>query len=143
MTENSESVKLPARLESLHPLLGFAASCAERRGIGPARVQEIELALEELLVNIFDYAYPEGPGDVTLTCRDGDAGGMQIEIADDGIPFNILTREDPDLESGIEERSVGGLGIFFVKQLIREILYRREKGQNILTLAVDPAPAAP
>lgn len=143
MRDDSKSIRLPARLESLHSLLEFASSCARRRGIGPARIQEVELALEELLVNIFNYAYPEGSGDVVLACADGDDGGMRIEIADEGIAFNILTRKDPDLGAGIEERPVGGLGIFFVKQLIGDIHYRRERGQNILTLAVDPAPAAP
>jgi len=142
MSGNSESIRLPARLESLHPLLAFAASCAQKRGIGPARIQEIELALEELLVNIFNYAYPDRPGEVALSCGDGDSGGMRIEIADEGVEFNILNREDPDLDAGIEARAVGGLGIFFVKQLIGDIRYRREKGQNILTLAVDPAPAS-
>ena len=65
-------------------------------------------------------------------------GRLLIEIADDGIPFNILTRDEPDLDSGIEERSVGGLGIFFVRRLVQEIRYRREGGRNILTLTVDP-----
>jgi len=94
-------------------------------------------------VNIFTYAYPDRMGDVVIVCRPDAAGKLLIEITDDGIPFNILTRDEPDLDSGIEERSVGGLGIFFVRRLVQEIRYRREGGKNVLTLTVDPSPAKP
>jgi serine/threonine-protein kinase RsbW len=143
MTQIPEEIRVPARLDNLYPLLGFVTSCARRQGAGQERIREIELVMEELLVNIFTYAYPDRPGDVAIVCRPDDAGRLLVEIADDGIPFNILTRGQPDLDSGIEERSVGGLGIFFVRRLVQEIRYRRAGGRNILTLTVDPAPAPP
>ncbi len=135
-------IRVPARLDNLYPLLEFVASCAKRQGAGEQRIREIDLVMEELLVNIFNYAYPDRSGDVEITCRSDEAGRLLVEIADQGVPFNILTRDDPDREAGIEERTVGGLGIFFVKRLVREIQYRREGERNILTLTVDPAPAA-
>ncbi|MCE5280498.1 MAG: ATP-binding protein [Deltaproteobacteria bacterium] len=135
-------IRLPARLESLHPLMGFVSDYAAGLGIPQARIREIELVMEEILVNIFSYAYPDGPGDVWIVCRD-EAGKMQIEIADEGVPFNILTRDDPDIEAGVEERGIGGLGIFFVKQLVQDVRYRRQEGRNILTLSVDPTPVSP
>ncbi len=140
MSQFPADIRVPARLESLHALLEFVTSCAERRGVGQARIREIELVMEELLVNIFNYAYPDRSGDVEMVCRLDDAGSLLVDIADEGIPFNILTREDPDREAGIEERNIGGLGIFFVKRFMRDIRYRREGGRNILTLMVDPAP---
>ncbi len=143
MTHIPEEIRAPARLDNLYPLLGFVTSYAKRHGAGEERIQEIELVMEELLVNIFNYAYSDKPGDVAIVCRSDDAGRFLIEIADDGIPFNILTRQEPDLDTGIEERSVGGLGIFIVRRLVQEIRYRREGGRNILTLTVDPAPAPP
>jgi serine/threonine-protein kinase RsbW len=146
MTQIPEEIRVPARLDNLYPLLEFVASCAKRIGAGEERIREIELVMEELLVNIFNYAYPDRSGrsgDVTIACRPDDAGRLLVEIVDDGIPFNILTRDEPDLYSGIAERRVGGLGIFFVRKLVPEIGYRREGGRNILTLTVDPAPAPP
>jgi serine/threonine-protein kinase RsbW len=143
MTQIPEEIRTPARLDNLYPLLGFVASCAKRQGAGQERIREIELVMEELLVNIFSYAYPDRPGDVAIVCRPDGAGRLLVEIADEGIPFNILTRDQPDLDSGIEERRVGGLGIVFVRRLVQEIRYRREEGRNILTLTVDPAPAPP
>ncbi len=124
-------------MDSLHPLLVFVRSCAMQQGLGQERLQEIELAMEEILVNIFNYAYPDRLGEVEVACRLADDGRLLVEVADQGVPFNILSREDPDLKAGIEERSIGGLGVFFVKQFIRDIRYQREGGRNILTLTID------
>jgi serine/threonine-protein kinase RsbW len=136
-------MKAPARIEFLRPLIDFVESCAKSRGAGETRLREIDLAMEELLVNIFNYAYPGRSGDVEILCRIDDAGRLLVDIADEGIPFNMLSRQDPDLEAGIEERDIGGLGVFFVKQLVQGIQYRRESGRNILTLTIDPAPPLP
>jgi len=142
MTQIPEEIRTVAKLANLYPLLGFVTSCARRHGADQERVREIELVMEELLVNIFNYAYPDREGDVTILCRPADDGRLLVEIADDGVPFNILTRAEPDRDIGIEERSIGGLGIFFVRRLVPEIGYRREDGRNILTLTIDPAPRA-
>jgi serine/threonine-protein kinase RsbW len=123
-------------MDSLHPLLAFVSSCATNHGLGQERLQEIELAMEEILVNIFHYAYPDRLGEVEVACRIADDGRLLVEVADQGVPYNILSRDDPDLNVGIEERKIGGLGVFFVKQFIRDISYRREDGRNILTLAI-------
>jgi len=143
MAQFPTNIRVQARLDNLYTLLEFVASCVKRQGAGEQRIRQIDLVMEELLVNIFNYAYPERPGDVEIACRIDDAGRLMVEIADEGVPFNILTRDDPDREAGIEERTVGGLGIFFVKRLVQEIRYRREGGRNILTLTVDSAPAEP
>jgi anti-sigma regulatory factor (Ser/Thr protein kinase) len=111
-----------------------------QQGLGQERLQEIELAMEELLVNIFNYAYPDRLGEVEIACRLADDGRLLVEVADQGVPYNILSREDPDLKAGIEERNIGGMGVFFVKQFIRDIRYQREGGRNILTLTIDSAP---
>jgi serine/threonine-protein kinase RsbW len=124
-------------MDSLHPLLSFVRSCATEQGLGQERLQEIDLVMEEILVNIFSYAYPDHLGDVDVGCRLADDGKLLVEVADQGVPYNILSREDPDLKAGIEERKIGGLGVFFVKQFIRDIRYRREGGRNILTLPID------
>lgn len=124
-------------MESLRPLLAFVRSSAMQQGLGQERLQEIDLVMEEILVNIFHYAYPDRPGDVEVSCRLADDGRLLVEVADQGVPFNMLSREDPDLKAGIEERSIGGLGVFFVKQFVRDIRYHREEGRNILTLPID------
>lgn len=133
------SVRFPATLSSLQPLSGFVLSRAEAAGFGAERLGEIELVLEELLVNVFNYAYPGGQGEVEVSCAAEPDGRLRVEIADAGVPFNPLTREDPDLEADLAERGVGGLGIFFVKRLVDDVRYRREGGKNILTLRIGAA----
>lgn len=126
-------------MDSLHPLLAFVRSFAMQQGLGEERLQEIDLVMEEILVNIFNYAYPDRLGEVEVACRLDDDERLLVEVADQGVPYNILSREDPDLNAGIEERNIGGLGVFFVKQFVRDIRYRREGGRNILTLPIDSA----
>ena len=141
MTKILEHIRLPAHIDSLHPLLAFVWSGLESQGVGQERLREIELAMEEILVNVFNYAYPARQGEVEITCGLDDGGGLQVEVFDQGIPYNSLSREDPDLQAGIAERNIGGLGVFFVKQLVPAIRYRWEEGKNILTLPIDPVAA--
>ncbi|MCJ7784695.1 MAG: ATP-binding protein [Desulfobacterales bacterium] len=129
------SLHLPARLENLGRFKEFVADCARTEGFDQRRIQEIELALEEALVNIFNYAYPETPGDIEINCK-LETGRLIIEIIDSGIPFDMTSLSDPDLTADVEERKIGGLGIFLVKKMVDEVRYRREKDRNILTFAV-------
>lgn len=123
----------PARMESLERLIQFVAGHAETAGFAIHRIKEIELASEEVLVNIFNYAYPGTEGDVLIACRAED-GRLILEFSDAGVPFNVLDVPDPDVTADIPERKVGGLGVFFVKKMADEALYRREGDRNILML---------
>jgi serine/threonine-protein kinase RsbW len=128
-------IRLPARMDSLHALMEFAAACAKEQDFSPDRISEIELAVEEVLVNIIKYAYPQGEGHIEMTCNSDPCGQIVFEIVDGGIPFDMLAYSDPDTTMEIEERRIGGLGIFFVKQLMDHVHYRREDARNILTIA--------
>lgn len=135
-----ESRTFPARMESLYPSLGFVLSCAERAGIDDSRRGRIEIALEEILVNIFSYAYPNEPGELTIHCDCGplETGNVfAVEISDQGIPFDILSVPQPDLSAKVEDRPIGRLGIYFVKQLMDSVHYRYEEGRNILTITMN------
>jgi anti-sigma regulatory factor (Ser/Thr protein kinase) len=127
-------IKLPARMDSLHAFMEQAIACAKKQGFSTDRINDIELALEELLVNIISYAYPGGAGHIEVTCRPDARNRLVVEITDSGNPFNMLAYGDPDTTAAIEERRIGGLGIFFVKQLMDEVHYRREDDRNILTI---------
>ncbi|HEN21374.1 MAG TPA: ATP-binding protein [Desulfobacteraceae bacterium] len=126
-------IKLPATIGHLERLVGFVSDCAKNTGFSDNRIREIELATEEALVNIFNYAYPDGPGDLEVSCTPQQNAFLKIEIMDNGMPFDPLSLPDPDLQADISERKVGGLGIFFMRKMADELQYRREKGCNILT----------
>lgn len=139
MSTPGQGVAFPALIESLYPSLEFVLSCAGDCGVDETRRHDIELAMEEILVNIYDYAYPESPGEVSITCgrTAGKKGNIfTIEIADGGVPFDILSVSEPDLDADIEERPIGRLGVFVVKKLMDGVHYRHEKGLNIVTIEI-------
>jgi len=130
------SVTLPGEMDSLHALIGFVTSYAGEQGFVGKKISAVELALEEVLVNIIKHAYKESgiEGTIEIRCRKDDAGSLIIEIMDSGLPFDIFSVREPDISADIDERQIGGLGIYFVKKLMDDIRYRRENGRNILTL---------
>lgn len=130
-------IRSAAKIEHLERLIDFVAGHAAMAGFTVNRINEIELAAEEVLVNIFQYAYPGTDGDVGIECRVEDDVRLILVISDKGAPFNILEVPDPDVTSDISDREIGGLGVFFVKEMVDEARYRRKGNSNILTLIFD------
>lgn len=94
----------------------------------------LRLVLEELVVNVVNYAYGEGgdgPLDITVENRDD---AIVITLTDQGVPFNPLEQEAPDTDLPPEDRPIGGLGIFIVREMMDNVTYRYEAGRNILTV---------
>lgn len=127
-------IRSAAKIEHLERLIDFVAGHAEMAGFTVNRINEIELAAEEVLVNIFQYAYPGTDGDVGIECRIEDDLSLVLVISDKGAPFNILEVPDPDVTADISDREIGGLGVFFVKEMADEARYLRQGNSNILTL---------
>lgn len=131
-------LRLPAKVENLKEFMRFISDFAKAEGFGPKRIQEIELATEEALINIFNYAYPDDQtGEVEVRCRMEDTSPLVIDILDTGQPFDIKAVREPDLTPDISERKVGGLGIYLIKKMVSRIQYSREGQSNILTLIFD------
>ena len=94
----------------------------------------LNLALEEAVVNVMDYAYPKDTaGYVNIDVRT-DADCVVFVITDNGIPFDPTAMKDVDTTLPLEERSIGGLGIFLTRQIMDDISYERSNDKNILTL---------
>ena len=116
-------------------LAAALADWADSQGIDPALATTFELAFDEILANITGYAYEDSEEHaIEVACR-WDGQTLTAEVVDDGRPFDPLSAEAPDLEAGIDDREVGGLGLFLVRQLMDEVGYRREGGRNRLSLA--------
>lgn len=130
------SLKLPAKIESLARLLAHVEHYAAVAGFSPERVEEIKLAVEEALINICRYAYPDEFGEVEVICLERNTGDFIIEIIDAGNEFNILALPAPDLTADIEHRQVGGLGVLLIRSIADMVSYRREEGRNILQLLI-------
>jgi len=108
--------------------------CAKERGVTDNKVTEIEIALEEVLVNIVNYAYQDRIGNVKVSCKIDDENRFIIEVEDTGPPFDVLSVEQPDLSEKISERRIGGLGIHMIKNLMKDVKYVRKSDKNILQL---------
>jgi serine/threonine-protein kinase RsbW len=129
------NLKLPAKLQYLEQLIDFVANCAGEHGIAQNKIGEIQVAVEEALVNVINYAYKDREGDVEVTCTLDDEKFI-IEIIDSGFPFDLLSLQDPDISLDVSERNIGGLGIYLIKRLMDHVAHKREDDKNTLTLVV-------
>lgn len=129
-------IKVPARLENLGDILQSVLSAAGRKGFSGTALNHIELCAEEAIVNICNYAYPDGNGDVEVRC--GDENDLFIiEIIDSGIPFDVTRLAEPDTSAPLSEREIGGLGIFFMKKMMDDVKYVRADDRNVLSLVLN------
>ena len=96
---------------------------------------ELELAVEEIFINIANYAYGTGTGEADIHIEiEGDPKQAVITLRDQGMPYNPLEKEDPDITLSAEERDIGGLGIFLTRKTMDEVHYEYRDGSNILTM---------
>jgi serine/threonine-protein kinase RsbW len=130
------SIQLPAKIENMELLVQFISDIARKFGFPGKRVKEIELATEEALVNIINYAYPDHSGDIKVTCTQDPSKALIIKIEDTGIAFDIMSLKDPDISASISDREVGGLGVFLIRKLMDKVQYHRKNKKNILKLVV-------
>ncbi len=128
------SIELPAALESLPGFTAGITECAREAGFGEHKLSAMELALEETIVNIIKYSSSSPDSVITATCGTDDRDVFYITIIDSGPPFDPLKKDRPDTSAGIDDRPVGGLGIFFIKEMTDGVTYTREAGKNILTI---------
>ena len=103
-------------------------------GIDMGLASSLNLALEEAVVNVMNYAYPKHQtGNIYIEAY-AEESHIQFIITDNGIPFDPTQESEPDITASIEDRSIGGLGIFLVTHLMDKVEYKRENDKNILTL---------
>ena len=144
-----KKLTVPAQIDSLEKVLGFTGNLTQEIGLETKQLNNVGIAVEEVFVNIASYAYPSDTsptsnasiaklcdGEVTISVST-DSGKLIIEFADNGMPYDPLVKADPDTTLPIDEREIGGLGIFMVKKLMDDVRYRYEDGKNILTIYKD------
>ncbi len=135
-----DNIKCTAIIENLALVTEFVEECADRFGLDAKKKFGLLVAVEEAFVNICNYAYPNGEGEIELSCgADGDA--FVLEIEDKGSPFDVLSLPDPNTTLDIMDREIGGLGVYFIRRLTDDVSYRRENGQNILRMVLKRTPA--
>lgn len=124
-----------AKTEELSSVLEFVEETLETYGC-PMKVQmAVCVAIEEVFVNVAQYAYGDGEGEVTLSMDfKEDIREVTFRLADQGVPFDPLKKPDPDITLSAEEREIGGLGIFITKKTMDTVTYVYENNENVLTM---------
>jgi len=125
------SLKLSASMDNFDAFMYFLKSQIENEIIEKKTLNDILIAGEEAIVNVLRYAYPDKNGELELIVdHQENPKGVSIELIDSGIAFNPLERLEPDINAPVEDRPIGGLGIFMIKKMMDELNYSRENGQN-------------
>lgn len=128
-------IEVRATNENLTKVTEFIDLHLEEIGCPMKKMMQIDLAVEEIYVNVASYAYAPGTGDVTVCFEtQQEPAAAVITFMDQGVPYNPLAKEDPDVTLPTEERSIGGLGIFITKKSMDEISYEYREEKNILVL---------
>ena len=124
-----------ASVDTTPEVIDFITAQAGSWGLHAQRLMQLELAVEEAVVNICLYAYEVPPGEVLVRVDAGEKRFV-VELIDEGVPFDPLAVEEPDLRAAAEERAVGGLGIFLVRRVMDEVSYTRAGSRNVLRLVI-------
>jgi sigma-B regulation protein RsbU (phosphoserine phosphatase) len=127
-------IKFSNRLSELAKMNGALTEFAQRHGLTPRVVHDLNLVLEEIVTNVISYAYTDEREHEIKVRLSFQGGEVSAEVEDDGRPFDPLTAPEPDLEASLEERAVGGLGIHFMRQMMDGLEYQRQDGKNLLRL---------
>lgn len=126
---------IPAERDRLDQVQAFIDQNLAGVEYSPEAQIQLQIAVEELFVNIASYAYAPGHGDAVIGCRvEGDPPSITVKLRDWGKPFDPLAKKDADVTLSAEDRDIGGLGIYMVKNSMDAVDYKREDGQNILTI---------
>ena len=131
----NRSLRFATDLRELERIQAAIKEMGEEADWPPDFGYQVNLVLEELVVNVINYGHRRDPNHEIEISLDWEADKLTMKMVDDAPAFNPLEdNPEPDLTSKLEDRPVGGLGIYLVHHLMDEIQYRREGGQNHLTL---------
>ena len=130
-----EKITVDATVENLQTVIDFATEQLEMRDCPMKTSMQLELVIEEIFVNIASYAYHPEIGLATFCIEfEENPAAVKMTFLDKGKPYNPLEKDDPDTTLDVDERDIGGLGIFLVKKNVDEISYEYADGKNILRM---------
>ena len=129
-----KELAVPAEAEELVRVNDFVREMVTGIEVSDRCLEQLLLVVEEIFVNIADYAYDEG-GQVVIKGRVyAQPSAIEISFSDTGHPYNPLTKSAPDFTTPLQQRQEGGLGIFLIQKYVEDISYKWQDGRNILTI---------
>ena len=132
-----KELKLKNRMEELEHVNQFVEEIGEELGLDMELQMNLNLVIEEMVVNVISYAYPEGKeADIELVAE-SDGKELTFVLSDQGKEFDPTLREAADMDVNPAERELGGMGIFIVKNIMNKVTYQRLECKNLLTMKKD------
>ena len=128
------SIVLANEISEISRLNGFIEDIGEEFSLTPDVVFNLNLVLEEAVVNIINYAYPKEENQSIYLSARLHEGSIVLILTDTGKEFDPTMAPEADVTLSADEREIGGLGIFLIRQIMNEVRYERIDGKNILTL---------
>ena len=139
----SQTRTFPGRFDSLAVISEFVTHAAEQGGLNARAVYAVQMAVDEACSNIIEHAYGgEDRGEIECTCRVSD-DGLTVMLRDHGRSFDPTNVPDPDLHASLQERSGGGLGLYFMRQLMDDVRFEfTPESGNLLTMVKRKEPGS-
>lgn len=127
--------KVNADVNELQRVLNFVEGCVQEIDCSPKALMQINVAVEEIFVNIAHYAYSGKIGEAVIEVEiDDEPKTVTITFIDRGVKFDPLAKPDPDVTLSVKDRQIGGLGIFMTKKFMDELSYEYHDGQNVFAM---------
>ncbi len=124
---------IEAKSENLEVIWDFITDSMKKFGLNDRKIFDIQMAVDEACTNIIEHGYREETNNIRIICIKKDKKIIVI-IKDRGKPFDPTSVQPPNLNTSLEEREMGGLGVYFMKKLMDEVIYDSKDGENILTM---------
>jgi serine/threonine-protein kinase RsbW len=133
--EDLFELEIESKLENLAVIGEFITDSMCGLGLADRKIFGVQMAVDEACTNIINYGYTVDVGMINISCwRSGE--DVIVVIKDRGKPFDPMSVPPPDLDASLEERKIGGLGVYFMKTLVDEVKYEFKDGKNVLTMVV-------
>jgi len=129
-----KKLTIEAKTERLSEVLAFLDGMLEEAECGMKTQMQLDIAVEEIFVNIASYAYKDITGEAEIEIDISDDRVVSVRFSDSGEPYDPLKKPDPDITLSADERSIGGLGIYMVKKSMDDMSYEYAGGKNVLTI---------
>ena len=129
----AELLTISAEIDEIPKVSAVLEGLMQAHAFSEEAILDTQLAVEEAVTNSIVHGYEGRAGKVTVAFRIT-RSLAEIQIEDDAAPFNPLSIPEPEIDGDLEERRIGGLGVFLIRQVMDEVVYRHENGRNILSL---------
>jgi len=135
MAVNEKTLRISAQIKDIATACDFVVAAAENAGLDERDAHHCQLAVDEICTNIIEHGYGMGGDErfIDIICRMEDHRFI-VQILDDSFPFDPLDHTDPDPKTSLEDRRIGGWGVYFIKKMMDEVTYDYSQGRNRLTM---------